>query len=734
MRANQAVIICEPDEKPARILIVEDDSVTRRVVRRALQYAGYLVAEAADGVAGLDLVQSFQPDIVLLDICMPRMDGFEMCAAVRRLPRGDHIPVVMFTGLEDPHSISRAFEAGATTFVTKPIDTLNLTHRLRYIVRSKQLGDTLRERESQLARAQRIARLGYWTWDATTKLATLSTGMREVFGLADTCDGLSFAAFLRLVHPADRLAVKNTIKCGIEAGRPVSLEYRMVCPDGSERVIFQDNEIAADERGEFRLIGICQDVTERRDAESRIQHLAYFDVLTGLPNRALFKDLLERTLAEAGRHGRLAALLLLDIDHFKRINDTLGYEGGDRMLREIAERLATSLRAGDLVCRDDVDLSGCSLTELVSPSLSRPGGDEFVILLNDIRRPEDAAKAAQRAASALNAVFGIDGHEVSITASIGISVYPVDGKTPDHLLRSAEAAMYDAKEQGRNGYKFFTTTLNDRARKRFTLETALRRAIERDEFTLAFQPQIDLATRRVTGVEALLRLQTAELGFVSPADFIPVAEETGLILPIGDWVLSEAARQAMAWHAAGLPKLRMAINVSPAQFRQRGFAAHIAAILDRAGVDKRQIELELTESVLIDNTSACAATLNELAELGIMIAIDDFGTGYSSLNYLRRFPLSALKIDRSFVSDICDDADDAAIVKAVIALAHNLRLRVVAEGVETMAQLAFLLSRGCEEAQGFLFSRPVDAAALAAWLPKLPAALPHWPQRTASEG
>ena len=734
MRANQAVIICEPDEKPARILIVEDDGVSRRVVRRALQYAGYVVAEAADGVAGLDLVQTFQPDIVLLDICMPRMDGFEMCAAVRHLPRGDHIPVVMLTGLEDPHSISRAFEAGATTFVTKPIDTLNLTHRLRYIVRSKQLGDTLRERESQLARAQRIARLGYWTWDATTKRATLSNGMRDVFGLADTSDGLSFAAFLRLVHPADRLAVKNTLKCGIETRRPVSLEYRMVCPDGSRRVIFQDNEIAADERGESRLIGICQDVTERRDAESRIQHLAYFDVLTGLPNRALFKDLLERTLAEAGRHDRLAALLLLDIDHFKRINDTLGYEGGDRILREIADRLATSLRAGDLVCRDDVDLSGSSLTDLVNPSLSRPGGDEFVILLNDIRRPEDAAKAAQRAASALNAVFGIDGHEVSITASVGISVYPVDGKTPDHLLRSAEAAMYEAKEKGRNGYKFFTTTLNDRARKRFTLETALRRAIERDEFTLAFQPQIDLAERRVTGVEALLRLQTAELGFVSPADFIPVAEETGLILPIGDWVLAKAARQAMAWHAAGLPKLRMAINVSPAQFRQRGFAAHIAAILDRAGVDKHQIELELTESVLIDNTSACAATLNELAELGIMIAIDDFGTGYSSLNYLRRFPLTALKIDRSFVSDICDDADDAAIVKAVIALAHNLRLRVVAEGVETMAQLAFLLSRGCEEAQGFLFSRPVDAAAIAAWLPKLPAALPHWPQRTASEG
>ncbi len=733
MRANPAVIICEPDEKPARILIVEDDGVTRRVVRRALQYAGYLVAEAADGVAGLDLVQTFQPDIVLLDICMPRMDGFEMCAAVRRLPRCDHIPVVMFTGLEDPHSISRAFEAGATTFVTKPIDTLNLTHRLRYIVRSKQLGDTLRERESQLARAQRIAKLGYWAWDATSRTATLSNGIREVFGLAHTCDALSFAAFLRLVHPDDRLAVKNTIKCGIEAGRPVSFEYRIIGDDGSRRVIFQDNEIVDDERGEARLIGICQDVTERRDAENRIQHLAYFDVLTGLPNRALFKDLLERTLAEAGRHGRLAALLLLDIDHFKRINDTLGYEGGDRMLREIAERLAASLRAGDLVCRDDVDLSGCSLSDFVSPSLSRPGGDEFVILLNDIRRPEDAAKAAQRAAAALNAVFGIDGHEVSITASIGISVYPVDGKTPDHLLRSAEAAMYDAKEQGRNSYKFFTTTLNERARKRFTLENALRRAIDRDEFKLVYQPQIDLATRRVTGVEALLRLQTAELGFVSPADFIPVAEETGLILPIGDWVLNEAARQAVAWQAAGLPKLRMAINVSPAQFRQRGFAAHIAAILDRAGVDKRQVELELTESVLIDNTSACAETLNELAELGVMIAIDDFGTGYSSLNYLRRFPLSALKIDRSFVSDICDDADDAAIVKAVIALAHNLRLRVVAEGVETMAQLAFLLSRGCEEAQGFLFSRPVDANALAEWLPKVPTALPHWPQRAGIE-
>lgn len=733
MRANPVLIVSEPDEKPARILIVDDDSMTRRVVRKALQYAGYLVEEAADGVDGLQVLQRFQPDVVLLDICMPRMDGFEMCSAVRRLPRGDRIPVVMFTGLDDAYSISRAFEAGATTFVSKPLNTLNLTHRLRYIIRSKQLGDTLRERESQLARAQRIAKLGYWTWDANLKAATLSNGIREVFGLEDPCERLTFAQFLRLVHPADRLSVKNTISCSIRSGRQVSLEYRIVRADGVQRIVFQDNEMASDDGSDVRLIGICQDITERRDAETRIQHLAYFDVLTGLPNRVLFKDLLERTLIDAGRHHRMVALLLLDLDHFKRVNDTLGYEGGDHVLREVAERLAKILRAGDLVCRDDVDLSQLSLPDIVNPSLSRPGGDELVILLNEIRRPEDAAKAAQRAAEVLSETFLIGGHEVSVTSSIGISVYPMDGETPDLLLRSAETAMYDAKEQGRNGYRFFTTALNDRARKRFSLETALRRAIERDEFQLYYQPQVDLAARRVVGVEALLRLQTAELGFVSPADFIPVAEETGLILPIGDWVLYEASRQAVAWQAAGLPKLRMAINVSPLQFRQRGFAQRIAAILDRSGIDKRQVEIELTESVLIDNTSACASTLNELADLGVRIAIDDFGTGYSSLNYLRRFPLSALKIDRSFVSDVCDDTDDAAIVKAVIALAHNLRLRVVAEGVETMAQLAFLLSRGCEEAQGYLFSRPVDATTLAQWLEASGSTLPPWPQRAAAE-
>jgi PAS domain S-box-containing protein len=708
------------------VLLVDDDPVTRRLVRKALECSGYLVEEAADGRDGLAALTHCTPDVVLLDLMMPRMDGFEMCATMRALPEARHIPVVVFTGLDDAESINRAYEAGASTFVTKPINYLNLVYRLRYIVRSKQVADRLRDREAQLAHAQRLARIGYWEWDPEHKQVLLSPGIQEMFGLPATATAATVVEFLRLVHSKDRLAVKRAIARGARSQTGFSIEYRIVRPDGCERVIHLDSEVASsDQRVAAGAAGICQDITERRQAESRIRFLAYFDPVTGLPNRVLFKDLLIRTLADAKRHQRLLGLLLVDLDHFKRVNDTVGYDGGDRLLQSLAKRLVGCVRINDHVSRCPISEETGEAALVGENAVYRLGGDEFLILLGEIRRPEDGAKVAQRVSEVLKQPFIIDDQEIGVTSSIGISVFPLDGADPDALLTSAEAAMYHAKEQGRNGYQFFTTAVTDRARRRFSLETILRKAIERNEFELHFQPQIDLPRQQVVGVEALLRLNHARVGMIPPADFVPIAEETGLILPIGEWVIGEAARQAALWRTGGLPPLRIAVNLSAAQLKQPGFPQRIEDILRGTGIGPSELEVELTESVLFENTNVCIATLNELAELGTKIAIDDFGTGYSSLTYLRRFPLSGLKVDRSFVRDVNFDIDDAAIVNAVIALAHSLRLRVVAEGVENSEQLAFLVARGCEEAQGYLFAKPMDAAALARWLA---AWVWQWPQ------
>jgi PAS domain S-box-containing protein len=703
------------DTDKARILVVDDERLSLRLIRQALEKNGFEVHDTTSGVAALALFESVQPDIVLLDIVMPGMDGFETCMALKALPGGAHTPVVMITALDDTDSINRAFEVGASNFVTKPINFLILTYRLQYILRSKRTADRLRESEARLIQAQRIAKIGHWQWEAANGTAAISEVTAELFGLAQEQTNLTPAEFMRLVHPDDRLTVKRALGRGMRDSVSCGIEYRIVRADGSERIIYQDCErLPAAVGADGKLVGTCQDITERRNAEAKIRYLSHFDAVTGLPNRTLLREMVGHAMANAKRHDCLFALLLVDLDHFKQINDRLGYDAGDRLLRGLAQRLVDSLRR-----TDDGD---CPMSAAVDAMIAgedavvRLGGDEFLILLTDIRRPEDGAVAAEQAAAALSQPFAVGSHEVSVTASIGISIYPMDGEDGDGLLKNAEAAMYHAKEQGRARYQFFTTALNERARRRFSLESGLRRALERDELRVVYQPQIDLLGRRVVGVEALLRWSHPEAGMVSPAEFVPIAEETGLIIPIGEWVLHEAARQAKAWLAGGLPQLRISVNLSPAQFRQPRFPQRVEAILQQARLQPSSMEVELTETMLLENTGACIGILNELHELGLTIAIDDFGTGYSSLHYLRRFPLSALKIDRSFVSDVSSDADDAAIVNAVIALAHSLRLRVVAEGVEDTLQLAFLMAKCCEEAQGFLFSRPIDGLTLQTWL------------------
>jgi len=424
----------------------------------------------------------------------------------------------------------------------------------------------------------------------------------------------------------------------------------------------------------------------RQKAEERVRRLAHYDELTGLPNRTMFNERVSHALTRALRTARTLAILFIDLDRFKNINDTLGHEAGDRVLKEVADRLRGCLRESDTV--------------------GRLGGDEFVVLIEEPPRPVNAALVAQKILAAMGTPFLVQAQEFHITASIGISTYPDDAADMQTLMKDADIAMYRAKEQGKNNFQFYSAQINAHSIERLSLESGLRRALERDEFLLHYQPKLDIRSGRITGVEALLRWQQPVQGLIPPAQFIQLAEETGLIVPIGAWVLKTACAQNKAWQLEGLAPVRVAVNLSPRQFAHENLLEDVARVLEQTGLDPAFLELEITESVVMQNPEQAVVLLNRLKALGIHLAIDDFGTGYSSLSYLKRFPLDTLKIDRMFIRDLPDDSDDAAITQAIIAMARSLRLSVVAEGVETAAQLSFLRDCECDEIQGFYFSRP----------------------------
>ncbi|HEY0142702.1 MAG TPA: EAL domain-containing protein [Thermoanaerobaculia bacterium] len=444
------------------------------------------------------------------------------------------------------------------------------------------------------------------------------------------------------------------------------------------------------------VIGLIRDVTERKAAEQQIEYQAYHDALTGLANRRLFQEHLSLALALAQRRQRLVAVLFLDLDHFKLINDSLGHSVGDAMLRQVAQRLKQAVREGDTV--------------------ARVGGDEFTIVLQELEHRSDAAVLAEKVLGAIAAPIDVNGHRLYMTTSIGITVFPDDGDDAETLLKNADAAMYRAKDEGRNTYQMSTQELSRSTQERMTLENGLHRAIENGEFEVWYQPQIDLATLEVVGMEALLRWKHASRGIIRPADFISVAEERGMIVVIGDWVIREACREARRLRNLGRDGLRVAVNISAKQFRDQTLLSTVQAALAESDLDPHCLELEITETVAMENVELTMRTLAALRSTGVTIAIDDFGTGHSSLSYLKRFPIDALKIDRAFVQDLPDGVEDAAIVKSVIQLARGLNLRVVAEGVETPEQLAFLRAHHCGEVQGFLFSQPLPADALEAML------------------
>jgi diguanylate cyclase (GGDEF)-like protein/PAS domain S-box-containing protein len=713
-----------PSSPRPLILVVDDDDTVRLLVREALELNGFSVVEARNGALGLAAFTAHAPEMVIMDVKMPEMDGFAACAALRRMPGGGTVPVLILTAFEDIESVNRAFDAGATDFASKPINLVLLAHRVRYMLRAKRTMDDLRRSEARLAAAQRIARLGHWERDLATDGLTWSDEIRRIFGIGREERAPDFAWYLERLHPDDRPLVAQATEQAIRREAPYSLDVRVVRLDGKLRYVHEEAEVQYDDRGRaLKISGTTQDITDRKEAEEQIRFLAYYDGLTLLPNRRLFMDQLNTTLSNARRQNRPLGLLFIDLDRFKRINDTLGHDFGDRLLQKVSERLRKCLRSSDGISRGDAIGA--------IDSLARLAGDEFIVSIPDINRGEDAAKVARRIVESLGEPFKVEDHEVVLSCSIGISVFPDDGDDVETLLKNADSAMYHAKEAGLGGFQFYSRSMNAAAVRRLSLETSLRKALDRNEFLIYYQPLLDiLATSaggwgRVVGAEALIRWKHADLGLVSPADFIPLAEESGLIVPMGEWVLKTACEQIKAWHEAGYEMRQVSINLSGRQFRQQAqLVRAIELALRAAGLEPAALELEITESVLMRHAEETIRSLHLLKEMGLRISVDDFGTGYSSLAYLTRFPIDTLKIDQSFVRDITSDPADAAIVGAVIAMAKSLDLHVIAEGVETRDQLVFLRDRGCRLMQGYLFGKPVPPEEFVTHLERRPAARP----------
>jgi len=546
----------------------------------------------------------------------------------------------------------------------------------------------------RLSLATSIAKVGIWSWDLSSDTLTWDDTMFEIYGLPPMVR-IPYKHWAATVHSQDLFKVEVALRKSISHNRHVFSEFRVVRPDGSVRVVSAVGGMVADEHTKaMRMIGVNMDVTESKQAEEalwnseeKMTYAAQHDFLTGLPNRMLLNDRIGQAIASAQRNRKKAWVCILDLDGFKHINNSLGHTIGDHLLKSVGKRLVACLRGSDTV--------------------SRQGGDEFVVLLSDVEGPLGSVLAVGRMLEAVAEAHSIDHHDLHITSSVGISVYPDDGLDAETLIKNADTAMYQAKESGPQSHQFFKSAMNVRAVARQSIEEALRRALERKEFTLQYQPKLDLVTGKITGAEALLRWTHPTRGPVSPAEFIPVAEDCGLILGIGQWVLRESCEQARVWVDAGLPPATMAVNLSAVQFRNENFLRDVFTTLKDTGLDPGTLELELTESVLMKHAESAESILKALRAKGIKIAVDDFGTGYSSLSYLRRFRVDALKIDQSFIRQITTIPDETAIVTAIISMGRSLKLRVVAEGVETQEQLAFLKAHQCAEAQGYYFSPPV---------------------------
>ena len=677
------------------VLVADDDPVMRLLMRQMLTQVGLDVIEAEDGVQALASYKHSGPDLVMLDVDMPALDGFAVCREIRRQEVGGTVPIIMVTGDDELEAVTRAYEVGATDFISKPINWPILGHRALYVLRASDAIARLRIADAHnravLAAIPdtffRLNREGFYLDYEQGHDASAGFSLSDCVGnhIGDVLPPEIAARLLDKAH-----AVLATQHIG-------SVDYTLTHEDSTRH--FEARLVAT---GADEVLGLVRDISERKRTEEQIRRLAYCDSLTGIPNRQAFLETLERELLRSKEHDKKFAVLFMDLDAFKRINDTLGHDVGDHLLKVVSERLRETIRPSDLVLRAEHEFEA----SFGGSNLARLGGDEFTILIPDLERVEDALNVAHRVKEAMRRPFMIEAHEIFVTASIGISLYPEDGEDCNSLFKYADTAMYHAKNCGKNNAKLYSSSLTMEIMSHVKMEVGLRKALQNNELYLLYQPQIDVPSTQIVGVEALVRWRHPERGIISPTEFIPLAEETGLIVPIGEWVLRTACNQAKAWQNDGGRAIRMAVNLSAKQFKDENLTQIVLSALADTGLDARLLELELTEGTLMDDARATMVTLEQLRGIGVYLSIDDFGTGYSSMNYLKRFDVRALKIDKSFIAGLPQDTENAAITRAIIAMAHGLKMVVVAEGVETDEQLLMLEEYGCDMAQGYFLGHP----------------------------
>lgn len=663
------------------ILVVDDSRLMRFTFRQFLENEDYEVAEAQDGKHALVAVNELKPDIILMDYVMPELDGVQACGELQKKPSCKNIPVIMITSLDKEDAVDAAFEAGAVDYISKPINWAVLRQRIKRLLKARDTEKFLDQSEAFAQSIIQYAAIGIVTMDDMGTIKYLNPAVEKMFG-----------------HDSNSLLTKN---------------ITMLMPEFpiTSRSQYLNNEVVNSElfakHKEGHLVPLdctvsnfftqdnlfctimMRDITERKRYEEIIKYQAFYDSLTNLPNRLLLKERAIQEFSHADRNKHKVALLYIDLDRFKLINDTMGHECGDNVLREIAKRLQGCLRGTDTV--------------------ARLGGDEFVIILTELMTEEYVGKISNQILDAIKMPIVIKGHEIFMTGSVGISIYPNDGAEYDLLLSNADIAMYQAKEKGKNNFQLYTASLNEKAVERLVLENGLRRAVEYKEFIVHYQPKVNASTHEITGMEALVRWQHPQKGLIAPDHFIPLAEETGLIMPIGEWVLCAACTHNKAMQNAGLPPLTVAVNISSRQFELQNLSDIVKRILEETGLEAKYLELEITESIAMHNVKHTIKTITDLQKLGVKFAIDDFGTGYSSLSKLNSISVNKLKIDKSFVHQITGKKTQSLIASTILALGKNLELGIVAEGVENAEQVAFFQDGGCDELQGFFFGKPMTS-------------------------
>lgn len=684
------------------VLIVDDDSNFRALVRISLEEEDLRVEEVSSGQAAIQRAATCMPDIVILDVQMPGMDGFATCHRLRQLPNGGFVPILIMTGLDDIESITKAYEVGATDFTAKSCHWLILCQRVRYMLRASQALQALRRSESRLAQAQRIAQLGGWECDLISDRMEISDEACRILGILPTSFvNQPWSSYLACIHEGDCELVAEAIREAIADRTGFDLDHRVMRSDGTECIVHLQGEILSDNAGRaYRMVGTVQDVTDKREAEAKIYFLANYDSLTHLPNRRLFLHRVAQAMTCGIGSSAIGALLVVSLDRYHRVSDMHGARKAEQIIRDVVQRLQHTLSAG---------VTNAQFTGAETPLLARLSDDQFAVLLTHLSAAEDSAKVAQACMTALDTPFQIDGASVTLSVYIGIAVAGSDGGDAEQLLHNAVTALQAAKNKGRNCYQYYSDSMNVSIAARVSLEQDLRAAIAANQFCVYYHPQVDILLEKVIGFEALIRWQHPTRGLIAPAEFIPVAEEEDLIIQLSEWVIKSVVQQQRVWHRSGLAPTAVSVNLSGLYFRRRHIAGHIKSLVYEQGGNPQDIELELTESVLMTDASTTIATLRELKESGFRLAIDDFGTGYSSLAYLQRFPLDTLKIDRAFVKDLKLGTVDSPIIRAIIGMGRALKLHVVAEGVETRDELAFLRMQGCAAYQGYLFSKPVPA-------------------------